>query len=71
MADMDENMGSNMGDVKSKARDTINNNRRGFGIGAGVGAAAALFTTGFIIGHKRAESQSMYHKLMRHISDMK
>ena len=57
-------------DMKDKAKETINNNQRSFGIGAGIAAASALLTTGYLIGHKHAESQSTYHKLMRHISNM-
>lgn len=70
MANIDANIeAETTDDIKSKAKDTINNNRRSMGIGAGIGAAAALFTTGYLLGHKRGESQSFLNRMMKQIKD--
>jgi len=70
MANIDANIeAETTDDIKSKAKEKINNNRRSVGIGAGLGAAAALFTTGYLIGHKHGESQNFIDRLMKQIRD--
>ncbi|HVX58629.1 MAG TPA: hypothetical protein VG964_02740 [Candidatus Saccharimonadales bacterium] len=63
---MAENIDETIQEAKGKTRNVVSRHP----MRAGAATMAVIFGTGYLIGQKRAESQSKYSKFLRRLSDM-
>ena len=65
MADIDDS--TNMDNAKDKAKDMASRHP----MRLSVAAMAAVFGTGYLLGHRQAESQNPYNKLKKQLSSLR